>query len=66
MKIQDYLNGLDNIVQGDGEDSTRELFCDHALYGHFVIVINKMMGTSTDPELARELLEPEPGLQSQH
>ncbi len=61
LKIKDYLRGLDLIINARNEDSKGQVFCDIPSYGHFIIVINKMIGSSTDIELTRELLEPEPG-----
>ena len=57
-EIQKYLHGLDNIVME--EDKIRGGFCSTPSYGHFVVVINKMMGSTPDDLLQRELMEPEP------
>ena len=35
-------------------------FCESPPYGHFVIVINKMMGNDPDEKLQEELMNPEP------
>ena len=35
-------------------------FCDSPPYGHFVVVINKMMGNDPDEKLQEELMNPEP------
>ena len=59
--VEDYLNGLDNIVLADDhKNKGPTVYCKEKVYGHFVIVINKMMGGSTDLELQKELMEPEP------
>ena len=60
LKIQEYLNGLDNILS-DNKNGGDGVFCELPEYGHFVIVINKMQGSTTDPDLAKELLEVKPG-----
>ena len=62
--IEGYLNGLENIVMGNNTDRSQSggmTFCEQPIYGHFVIVINKMMGSSLDEELQLELMAPEPG-----
>ena len=59
-EINKYLQGLNNIVMDEEGDNSRETFCSHPDYGHFVVVINKMMGTSTDEQLEKELLQDEP------
>ena len=60
-EINEYLNGLDNIIMDDGgELKSTGKFCDSPNYGHFVIVINKMMGDSSDEQLSLELMTPEP------
>ena len=52
-KIDEYLNGLDNIIMDDGDDKSREeTICTSPNYGHFFVVINKMMGTASDQQLA--------------
>jgi hypothetical protein len=65
MEVQNYLNGLDNIVMGDGHSTETNnhgnTYCQGPLYGQFIIVINKMMGGSPDIDLQKELMEPEPG-----
>ena len=43
--IDEYLNGLDNIVM---DNEVGEKMCETPNYGHFVVVINKMMGDATD------------------
>jgi hypothetical protein len=53
--IKKYLNGLDNIHMDDSKRANPKPF------GHFVIVINRMMGDATDEELYDELLTIEPG-----
>ena len=58
-KIEEYLNGLDNIVLGDKPEGAE--FCEEPKYGQLIIVINKMMGNYADEELQQELMEPEPG-----
>ena len=55
--INEYLNGLNNIVMD--EDSGDQM-CQSPNYGHFVVVINKMMGDATDEELYLALMTPEP------
>ena len=60
-KIDEYLNGLDNIIMDDGDDKSREeTICTSPNYGHFVVVINKMMGTTSDQQLYNELKTFEP------
>ena len=59
--INDYLNGLDNIIMdGGSKNGVREKMCDKPNYGHFVVTINKMMGDASDEELFKELMTPEP------
>ena len=59
--INDYLNGLDNIIMDDGsKKGVREKMCEKPNYGHFVVTINKMMGDTSDEDLYRELMTPEP------
>jgi len=58
LDIDKYLKGLDNIVME--EESRKEVFCSSPSYGHFIVVINKMMGNTPDDLLQRELMEPEP------
>ena len=46
--IDEYLNGLDNIIMDDGDQKkSSEKMCESPNYGHFVVVINKMMGEAT-------------------
>ena len=60
--LQEYLNGLDNIVLGQNETTKGvNVFCKKKVYGHLTVVINKMMGGASDVELQRELMENEPG-----
>ena len=61
-KINEYLNGLDNIIMDDGEEEElrEKAFCNSPNYGHFVVVINKMMGDASDEQLYMELMTPEP------
>ena len=55
------MNGLDNIALDTKTTGLREdLICEKPLYGHFIVVINKMMGQATDSQLTLELLTPEP------
>lgn len=61
MEIKNYLNGLDNIVMGNSTKKFGNTYCEEPAYGHLSIVINKMMGGSSDIELQKELMEPEPG-----
>ena len=56
-KIDEYLNGLNNIVM---EDDVSDKMCESPNYGHFVVVINKMMGDASDEQLYLELMTPEP------
>ena len=59
--INEYLNGLDNIIMDDGKKAAAEpKYCDSPNYGHFVVVINKMMGDATDEDLLLELMTEEP------
>jgi len=63
--IESYLNGLDNIVFGQGNETNLKWsgntnYCSEKVYGQLVVVINKMMGGSSDVELQRELMENEP------
>ena len=58
-EINKYLQGLNNIVMDEGTN-LKENYCSHPAYGHFVVVINKMMGTATDEQLQIELMAPEP------
>ena len=62
-EIENYLNGLDNIVMADEKASkwTKEQFCESPKYGRLTIIINKMMGGASDNELQQELMTPEPG-----
>lgn len=58
-EIDSYLNGLDNIVMNQTIKAGD--ICPEPFYGHFVIIINKMMGGATDNQLYAELMSPEPG-----
>ena len=58
LDIDKYLKGLDNIVMED--KINKEVYCSSPAYGHFTVVINKMMGNSDDEQLQRELMSPEP------
>jgi len=59
--INEYLNGLDNIIMDDGaRTSSGYQFCDSPNYGHFIVVINKMMGDASDEQLQLELMTDEP------
>ena len=66
--IESYLNGLDNIVLGQSNETNHRRwsdttnYCSEKVYGQLVVIINKMMGGSTDVELQRELMENEPGM----
>ena len=62
MAIQEYLNGLDNIIMPDklGTSTGGNQFCESPPYGHFVVVVNKMMGSDPDEKLQEELMNPEP------
>ena len=55
---------MDNIVIGD-QNTTKwhssNKFCEKPKYGQMIVIINKMMGGSSDIELQKELMEPEPG-----
>ena len=60
-EISRYLNGLDNIALDTKTEGLREdVICEKPVYGHFIVVINKMMGQASDAQLAQELLTPEP------
>ena len=65
FEIENYLNGLDNIVMSNNNQRKNPTFgtvyCEEAVYGHFIVVINKMMGGASDIQLQKELMEPEPG-----
>ena len=67
-KINEYLNGLDNIIMyaREEEELREEAFCNFPNYGHFLVVINKMMGEASDEELYIELMTPEPGFHGKH
>ena len=54
--IKKYLNGLDNIPMDDSKRGNAA-----KPFGHFVIVINRMMGDASDEDLYTELLTIEPG-----
>ena len=54
-QIKNYLNGLANIHMDGSKRASDKPF------GHFVIVINRMMGEATDEDLYTELLTIEPG-----
>jgi hypothetical protein len=56
MEIENYLNGLDNIVIGNSTKKFGNPYCEEPAYGHLSIVINKMMGGSSDIELQKELM----------
>ena len=62
MAIQEYLNGLDNIIMPDKlvTSTGGNQFCESPPYGHFVVVVNKMMGSDPDEKLQEELMNPEP------
>ena len=56
---------MDNIVIGD-QNTTKwhsgKKYCEKPKYGQMIVIINKMMGGSSDIELQKELMEPEPGI----
>ena len=54
--IDKYLSGLNNIVM----ENSKKKMCETPNYGHFVVVINKMMGNASDEELLKELMTKEP------
>ena len=58
-EISKYLKGLDNIAFEDNM-ARDDMYCTKPVYGHFLVVINKMMGTASDQQLAQELMTPEP------
>ena len=58
------MNGLDNIIMED--TFRRRRFCSSPKYGHFIVVINKMMGNATDDELCEELMMIEPDSQERN
>lgn len=60
-EIDEYLHGLENIVMDESGNHTSGLQCNEPEYGHFLIVINKMMGNATDAQLFRELMWMESG-----
>ena len=57
--INDYLNGLDNIIMDSASQRT-DTICEQPRYGHFFVVINKLMDDTPDEELYHELMTPEP------
>lgn len=59
-EISSYLQGLDGIVLNGGSTTGAGESCSSPMYGHFIVVINKMMGSSTDEQLTTELLTNEP------
>ena len=52
--VEDYLNGLDNIVIG--QDDQRVTYCKEPKYGYLIIAINMMMGDASDEQLFQELM----------
>ena len=59
------MNGLDNIIMEE-DTLQRKKFCSSPKYGHFVVVINKLMGNATDEKLYDELMRTEPGSQERN
>jgi len=55
--VGNYLDGLDQIIM-DGNDVGTN--CKTPQFGHFAIVINKMMGSKTDEQLYLEIMTEEP------
>jgi len=55
--IGKYLDGLDQIIMGGKSSGTT---CDKAKFGHFAIVLNKMLGASSDEQLFAEIMTDEP------
>ena len=60
-QINDYLNGLNNIVLQDyAHLNGSKQQCTEQLYGYFIVVINKMVGDTSDEDMLRDLMTPEP------
>merc|ERR1719295_1489927 len=57
--IGKYLDGLDQIIMGGQSSGTT---CDpkKPTFGHFAIVLNKMLGASSDEQLFAEIMTDEP------
>ncbi len=68
-KIGKYLNGLDNIVSNANvnandtmpmqEEEEEVLHCREPMYGHFVLVINRMLGDSSNDDMLMSLIAPD-------
>jgi len=54
--LANYLEGLDQVILNDNAGA----LCQVPQFGHFIIVINKMMGTKTDSQLYQEIMTDEP------
>ena len=59
-KIDDYLNGLQNIVLEDEIHVREQKHCASPHYGYFIVVINKMVGNTPDEDMLNNLMTPEP------
>jgi len=55
--VGNYLDGLDQIILNVNDRGTT---CKTPQFGHFAIVINKMMGNKTDQQLYQEIMTEEP------
>ena len=55
-EINYYLNGLDNIVLQEDSRLDETQHCVSSLYGNFIIVMNKMVGNTSDEEMLRNLM----------
>jgi len=56
--IGKYLDGLDQIIMGGGKTSGTT--CKDPKFGHFAIVLNKMLGSASDESLFAEIMTDEP------
>ena len=59
-KIDDYLNGLQNIVLEDEIQVSGQAHCENPHYGYFIVIINKMVGNTPDEKMLENLMTPEP------
>merc|ERR1719295_1840802 len=55
--IGKYLDGLDQIIMGGKTSGTT---CKDPKFGHFAIVLNKMLGSASDESLFAEIMTDEP------
>jgi len=61
QSINNYMNGLDNIVfDGDSSTTVGVELCNKRNYGKFIAVQNKMPGEATDDKLYKDLYTEEP------